>query len=78
MLLPNNQRQHRTVRIHKDVLPTALRYLICPVSATRASISRMDSISTSYPFQHSGVLSGGRDVGEQEGKCLLVLHYSQA
>ena len=46
--LPNNQRQHRTLHIQKDVLPYALCQLLCPVSAALASIFRMDSISTSY------------------------------
>ena len=48
ILLPNNQRQHRTLHIQKDVLPYALCWLLCPVSAALASILRMDSISTSY------------------------------
>jgi len=48
MLLPNNQRQHRTVHIQKGVLPYAVYWLLCPVSAALASIDRMDSISTSY------------------------------
>ena len=48
LVLPNNQRQHRTLHIQKDVLPYALCESLCPVSATLASISRMDSISTSY------------------------------
>ena len=47
-LSPNNQRQHRTLHMQKDVLPYALCYLLCPVSADLASIRRMDSISTSY------------------------------
>ena len=46
ILLPNNQRQQRTLRVQKDVLPYVLCWL-CPVPATLASISRMDSISTS-------------------------------
>ena len=33
VLLPNNQRQDRTWHIEKDVLPCALCYLLCPVSA---------------------------------------------
>ena len=45
--LPNNQRQHRTLHIQKDVLPCALCQLLCLVSAALASFSRMDSISTS-------------------------------
>ena len=49
--LPNNQRHHRTLHIQKDVLPYALSYSLCPVSAALASISRMDSISTSYRFR---------------------------
>ena len=48
ILLPNNQRQHCTLHIQKDVLPYALCSLLCPVSAGLASISRMDSVSTSY------------------------------
>ena len=46
--MPNNLRQHRTLHIQKDVLPYALCYLLCPVSAALASIFRMDSIITSY------------------------------
>ena len=46
-LLPNNQRQHRTLHIQKDALLYALCYSRCPVSADIASVSRMDSISTS-------------------------------
>jgi hypothetical protein len=46
--LPNNQRQHRILHI-QEVLPYALRRLLCPVSAGLASIFRMGSISTSYP-----------------------------
>ena len=46
ILLPNNQRQHRTLHIQKDVLPYALRYLLCPVSAALASIFRMDGLPT--------------------------------
>jgi hypothetical protein len=38
ILLPNNQRQHRTLHIQEDVLPYALCWLLCPVSAARASI----------------------------------------
>ena len=56
ILLPNKQHQHRTFRrmccpthcVQKDVLPCALCWLLCPVSAALASILRMDSISTSY------------------------------
>ena len=47
ILLPNNQRQHRTLHIQEDVLPYALCYSLCPVSAALASIFQMDSISTS-------------------------------
>ena len=50
ILLPNSQRQHRTLRIQKDVLPYALCWLLCPVPAALASIFRMDSISTTYRF----------------------------
>ena len=32
ILLPNDQRQHRTLHIQKDVLPYALCYLQCPAS----------------------------------------------
>ena len=46
--LPNNQRQHSTLHIEKDVLPHALCQLPCPVSAALVSFFRMDSISTSY------------------------------
>ena len=48
ILLPTNQRQHRTLHIQEDVLPYALCKLLCPVSAALASIIRMNSISTSY------------------------------
>jgi len=37
IFLPNNQRQHRTSHIQKDVLPYALCQLLCPVSAALAS-----------------------------------------
>ena len=55
ILLPNNQRQYRTLHIQKDVLlldvlPYELCQLLRPVSATHASIFRMDPISTSYAF----------------------------
>ena len=43
----NNQRQHCTLHVPQDVLPYALCWLLCPVSAALASIFRMDSISTS-------------------------------
>ena len=55
IVLPNNQRQHHTLHIQKDVLPYAMRYLLCPVSAARASIFRMDSISTSYRQRYRGI-----------------------
>ena len=45
---PNNQRQHRTLHIQKDVLPCALCQSLCPVSAAFASIFRIDSISASH------------------------------
>ena len=47
MLLPNNQRQHRTLHIQEDVLSYASGKLLCPVSAALASVSRVVSISTS-------------------------------
>jgi len=40
ILLPNNQRQHRTLHTQKDVLPYALCYLLCPVSAALVRIFR--------------------------------------
>ena len=49
IVLPNSQRQHRTLHIQKDVLPYALCLLLCPVSAALASMFRMDLVSTSYP-----------------------------
>ena len=49
ILLPNNQRQHRTVHIQKDVLPYALCQLLCPVSVALASNFQMESISTFFP-----------------------------
>jgi hypothetical protein len=36
LLSPNNQRQHRTLHIPKDVLPYALCNLLCPVLASEA------------------------------------------
>jgi hypothetical protein len=33
ILLPNNQRQHRTLHTQRDVLPYALCYSLCPMSA---------------------------------------------
>ena len=49
ILLPNNQRQHRTVQIQKDVLPYVLRYLLCPVSAAaRAQMLILDQISSGW------------------------------
>ena len=53
--LPNNQRQHRTVNIQKNVLPYALCHLLCPVSAALASIFRLNLISTSF----TGAAHGG-------------------
>ena len=38
ILFPSNQRQHRTLYIQKNVLPYALCYLLCPVSAALSSI----------------------------------------
>ena len=46
-----HQRQHRTLRTQKGVLPYALYWSLCPVSAALASIIRMDSIATSYATQ---------------------------
>ena len=48
VLLPNNQRQQRTLHTLEDDLPYVLCYVQCPVSAALASIFRVDSISTSY------------------------------
>ena len=58
-LLPNSQRQHRTLHVQKDVLPNALCKLLCPVSAALASIFQMDSSQMSFGngtfgFQISG------------------------
>ena len=49
ILLPNNQRQHRTLHTQQDVLPCAMRIVLVtvPVSAILSSIFRMDSISAS-------------------------------
>jgi len=44
ILLPNNRRQHRALHIQKDVLPYALCYLLCPVSAACARKTDDDSI----------------------------------
>ena len=44
----NNQRQHSTLHIQKDVLPYTLYQLLCPVLIALVSTFRMDSISTSY------------------------------
>ena len=52
MLLPNNQRQHRTLHFQKVVLPYAVCQLLCPVPAALASIFRMNSIFTSYYTPH--------------------------
>ena len=49
ILLPNNQRQHRTLHIQEDVRPYALCWLLCPVSVAVARIHQKDLISTSYP-----------------------------
>ena len=54
ILLLNNQRQLRTLHIQKNVLPYALCWLLCPVSAALASFFRMDLISTSYKALQSG------------------------
>ena len=56
--MPNNQRQHRTLRIQKEVLPYALCQLMCPVSAALASMFQMDSISTSYKTGMQKVVTG--------------------
>ena len=64
ILLPNNQRQHRTLHIQKDVLPYALRWLLCPVSAALARIFRMDAISTSYMPTVVGPRHGSLPHGE--------------
>jgi len=53
ILLPNDQRQHRTLHIQKDVLPDALCQLLCPLSAAPAGILWMDSIATSYSISAS-------------------------
>ena len=42
ILLPNNQRQHRTLHIQKDVLTYAVFYLLCPVLAALASERCLD------------------------------------
>ena len=52
-LLPNNQRQHRTLHIHEDVLPYALCWVLHPVSAALASSVRFDSISTAHPLSEA-------------------------
>ena len=36
--LPDNQRQHRTLHIQKHVLPYALCWLLCLVSAALATL----------------------------------------
>ena len=58
MLLPNNQRQHRTLHIQEDGLPYAFCELLWPVSATLASIFRMDYISTSYDQEENPHTTG--------------------
>ena len=39
ILLPKNQRQHRTLHIQENVLPYALCCLLCPLSAALASMA---------------------------------------
>ena len=46
IVLPNNQGQHRTLHIQRDVLPHALCCFLWPLSVALARIFRMDSIST--------------------------------
>ena len=60
ILLPNNQRQHRTLHIQKDVLPDVRGTPVCASYCAQyqpplRAFSRMDSISTSYT---SGEQSG--------------------
>jgi len=65
ILLPVNQRQHRTLHIQKDVLPCALRSLPWSVSAARASLFWMDSMSTSYLRErYHGPMSSGLGVSK--------------
>ena len=67
ILLPNNQRQHRTLRIQKDVLPYALCSLLCPVSAALPGIFWMDSITTScQTTPHQSQMSADGELGQNE------------
>ena len=52
ILLQYNQRQHHTLNIQEDVLPYALRSYCAPCQLHLASISRINSISTSYSMWH--------------------------
>ena len=53
ILLPNNQRQHRTLHIQKDVLPYALCQLLWPVSAALASMAPTDNTEARGMFREA-------------------------
>ena len=48
ILLPNNQRQHRTLHIQKDVLPYAWCWLLCPESAALAIATSRKTIRAAF------------------------------
>ena len=66
ILLPNNQRRHRSLYIQKDVLSYALCKSLWPVSATLASIFRMDSI---WPISSSITRGCKRFMGHFRSAC---------
>ena len=45
IILPNNQRQHRTMHIQKDVPPYALSYLLCHVPPTQRESLFMEGLA---------------------------------
>ena len=72
--LPNNQRQHRTLHIQKDVLPCALCYSLCPVTgslaADTATILQHVSHGQPPPFLHQ------RSVPTQIKDCVVLFYDS--
>jgi hypothetical protein len=51
IVLPNNQRQPRTLPAQTDALSYALCYSLCPVSAALVGFYRMDSSSTFFRME---------------------------
>ena len=47
--LPNNQRRHRTLHVQTDVLPYALYWLLCPVSAVRHAFPEAEHLRRPKP-----------------------------